>query len=99
MAAFRRGIDETLDAPLPTACLRFAGGRLRETHIAGEYQAGISGRVVYRRINIHVGVCQKCRQAAGSPYPALVLVDRTFRLAWRSYRLTRDALSEQILSM
>ena len=55
-------IDQTYDAPLPEACPHCAGRRLSETHVAAQYQTEIPRRVIYRRFDVHVGVCDECGQ-------------------------------------
>jgi transposase len=56
-------IDETYDAPLPERCPHCDGRRLSETHVAVQYQTEIPRRVIYRRFDVHVGVCDGCGQA------------------------------------
>ncbi len=57
-----RRIDETYDVPLPAECPRCGERRLRETHVAAQYQTEIPRTVVYRRFDVHVGVCDHCGQ-------------------------------------
>ncbi|MGA7409502.1 MAG: IS66 family transposase [Bryobacteraceae bacterium] len=56
-------IDETYDVPLPAKCPRCGEHRVRETHVAAQYQTEIPRTVIYRRFAVHVGVCQRCGQA------------------------------------
>ena len=50
-------IDESYDVALPQPCPRCGDGRVRETHIAQQYQTEIPRTVIYRRFDVHVGVC------------------------------------------
>jgi transposase len=56
-------IDETYDVPLPKQCPRCGKGRVRETHVAPQYQTEIPRSVIYRRFDVHVGMCQHCGHA------------------------------------
>ncbi|HEV3192428.1 MAG TPA: IS66 family transposase [Polyangiaceae bacterium] len=56
-------IDETYDVPLPAECPHCGEGRVQETHVAAQYQTEIPRRVIYRRFDVHVGVCGRCGQA------------------------------------
>ena len=56
-------IDETYDVPLPAKCPRCGEHRVRETHVAAQYQTEIPRTVIYRRFAVHVGVCRRCGQA------------------------------------
>ena len=53
-------IDESYEVALPQPCPRCGDGRVRETHIAQQYQAEIPRTVIYRRFDVHVGVCAHC---------------------------------------
>jgi transposase len=55
-------IDETYDAPLPAACPQCGGAHVSETHVVAQYQTEIPRRVIYRRFDVHVGVCERCGQ-------------------------------------
>lgn len=59
-------IDETYDAPLPPTCPHCASQQVRETHVAAQYQTEIPRTVIYRRFDVHVGMCDDCgRPVAG----------------------------------
>jgi transposase len=62
-------IDETYEVPLPEACPRCGGHRLRETHVAPQYQTEIPRQVTYRRFNVHLGHCNDCGQAVEGRHP------------------------------
>jgi transposase len=53
-------IDETYDVPLPVHCSHCGGCRVRETHVAVQYQAEIPRQVIYRQFDVHVGACHDC---------------------------------------
>ena len=53
-------IDETYDAPLPAECPHCGERRVRETHVAAQYQTEIPRTVIYRRFDVHVGACEDC---------------------------------------
>lgn len=53
-------IDETYDAPLPAECSHCGERRVRETHVAAQYQTEIPRTVIYRRFDVHVGACKDC---------------------------------------
>jgi transposase len=53
-------IDETYDAPLPPTCPHCASPQVRETHVAAQYQTEIPRTVIYRRFDVHVGMCNDC---------------------------------------
>lgn len=55
-------IDETYDVPLPPECLHCGDQRVQETHVTAQYQTEIPRTVIYRRFNVHVGVCGRCGQ-------------------------------------
>lgn len=61
-------IDETHEAPLPTACPD-CGGLLDETHIAHQYQTDIPRRPVIRQFNVHCGRCRGCGQTCQGRHP------------------------------
>jgi len=56
-------IDETYDVPLPPQCPDCGDRQVRETHVASQYQTEIPRTVIYRRFDVHVGVCQRCGHA------------------------------------
>jgi transposase len=56
-------IDETYDVPLPSACPQCGQRRVRETRVATQYQTEIPRTVIYRRFDVHVGVCDHCGHA------------------------------------
>jgi transposase len=56
-------IDETYDVPLPTECPHCGDRQVRETHVAAQYQTEMPRTVIYRRFDVHVGVCDRCGQA------------------------------------
>src|SRR5271169_4698415 len=59
-------IDEVYDAPLPQACPHCASQQVSETHVAVQYQTEIPRTVIYRRFDVHVGMCDHCgRTIAG----------------------------------
>jgi transposase len=62
-------IDETYDAPLPQRCPHCDGQRLSETHVADQYQTEIPRTVIYRRFNVHVGVCDDCGRPVQGRHP------------------------------
>jgi transposase len=53
-------IDETYDVPLPVHCSHCGSCRVRETHVAVQYQAEIPRQVIYRQFDVHVGACHDC---------------------------------------
>lgn len=55
-------IDETYDVPLPGECPHCGHGKLRETHVAAQYQTEIPRKVIYRRFDVHIGICDRCGQ-------------------------------------
>jgi transposase len=56
-------IDETYDVPLPPQCPHCGDRQVRETHVAPQYQTEIPSVVIYRRFDVHVGVCDGCGHA------------------------------------
>jgi transposase len=56
-------IDETYDVPLPTKCPHCGECQVRETHVAPQYQTEIPRTVIYRRFQVHVGLCDHCGRA------------------------------------
>lgn len=52
-------IDEVHEAVLPARCPS-CGGRVHETHVAGQYQVEIPRKAIYRKFNVHVGECTCC---------------------------------------
>jgi transposase len=56
-------IDETYDVPLPPECPHCGERRVRETHVAAQYQTEIPRTIIYRRFEVHVGVCDHCGRA------------------------------------
>jgi transposase len=61
-------IDETLDAPLPTACPG-CGGSIRETDVATQFQAEIPRRPIIRQFNVHIGCCRACGKRIQGRHP------------------------------
>jgi transposase len=55
-------IDQTYDVPLPAQCPHCGGRHTSETHVAPQYQTEIPRTVIYRRFDVHVGVCHHCGQ-------------------------------------
>ena len=53
-------IDEHYDVPLPHSCSCCGGTRLRETHVASQYQTDIPRRPICRQFDIHFGACLDC---------------------------------------
>jgi transposase len=62
-------IDETYDAPLPERCPHCHGRQLSETHVAAQYQTEIPRQVIYRRFDVHAGVCARCGQTVEGRHP------------------------------
>src|SRR5690606_13160684 len=62
-------IDQTYDAPLPSACPHCGGRRLSENRVAAQYQTEIPRTVVYRRFDVHVGACQQCGRRVEGRHP------------------------------
>ena len=56
-------IDERYDVPLPPECPHCGERQVHETHVAAQYQTEIPRTVIYRRFDVHVGVCDRCGQA------------------------------------
>lgn len=56
-----RKIDETHEAALPARCPACGGG-VRETRIDHQYQVEIPRRPIYRKFNVHIGVCACCQR-------------------------------------
>jgi transposase len=56
-------IDETYDVPLPAKCPHCGEHQVRETHVAPQYQTEIPRTVIYRRFDVHAGVCDHCGRA------------------------------------
>lgn len=56
-------IDETYDVPLPEECPHCGSRQLHETHVALQYQTEIPRTVIYRRFDVHQGVCNGCGHA------------------------------------
>jgi transposase len=52
-------VDETFDAPLPSACPD-CGGAVEETTVAAQFQTEIPRRPLIRRFDVHVGCCRAC---------------------------------------
>lgn len=61
-------IDETLDAPLPTACPH-CGGTIRETEVAKQFQTEIPRRPIIRQFNVHIGCCCGCGKRIQGRHP------------------------------
>jgi len=53
-------IDEKYDVPLPAKCPHCNEQRVRETHVAPQYQTEIPRTVIYRQFDVHVGICDHC---------------------------------------
>lgn len=62
-------IDETYEASLPKTCPYCAGRHLSETRVATQYQTEIPRTVIYRRFDVHIGVCDDCGQAVEGRHP------------------------------
>jgi transposase len=56
-------VDETYDVPLPEQCRHCGSRQVRESHVAPQYQSEIPRTVIYRRFDVHVGVCEQCGHA------------------------------------
>ena len=56
-------IDEHYDVPLPDHCPCCGGVRLRETHVAAQYQTDIPCRPICRQFDVHFGTCLDCGRA------------------------------------
>ena len=56
-------IDESYDVPLPPECPHCGDRELREIRIAPQYQTEIPRTIIYRRFDVHVGVCDGCGHA------------------------------------
>lgn len=62
-------VHETHDVPVPTTCPD-CGGRVRETHVAAQYQEDLPPVVpIVRRFDIHVGACRGCRRRVQGRHP------------------------------
>jgi len=61
-------VDETLDAPLPTACPD-CGGSIHETDGATQFQAEVPRRPIIRQFNIHIGCCRACGKRVQGRHP------------------------------
>jgi transposase len=61
-------IDETLEAPLPTACPD-CGGSIKETEVATQFQTEIPRRPIVRQFNVHVGCCCGCGKRVQGRHP------------------------------
>lgn len=55
-------IDETYDVPLPKSCPHCDSQGVCETHVDAQYQTEIPRQVIYRRFDVHVGVCGDCHR-------------------------------------
>ena len=53
-------IDEAYDVPMPKECPHCGDDQVRETHVDPQYQTEIPRTVIYRRFDVHVGVCDRC---------------------------------------
>lgn len=56
-------IDEIYNVPLLAKCPHCGQGKVRETHVAAQFQTEIPRRVIYRRFDVHVGKCEACGRA------------------------------------
>jgi transposase len=63
-----RKIDEVHEAAVPAQCPA-CGGRVRETHVATQYQTEIPRRPIHRQFNVHVGECTCCGQRVQGRHP------------------------------
>jgi transposase len=62
-------VHEEHDVPLPASCPR-CGDRLRETHVAAQYQEDLPPvQPVVRRFTIHVGRCRGCHRRVQGRHP------------------------------
>jgi len=61
-------IDETLEAPLPTACPN-CGGSVTETEVARQFQTEIPRRPIIRQFNVHIGCCCGCGKRIQGRHP------------------------------
>jgi len=62
-------IDETHEAPLPSACPQCGGQHVAETHTAEQFQTEVVCRVVQRKFVVHVGQCASCGQRVQGRHP------------------------------
>lgn len=53
-------VDEIYDAPLPVGC-PCCGGEIEFLKIEEQFQAEIPRRVIWRKFNVHIGRCRRCR--------------------------------------
>jgi transposase len=56
-------IDETYDVPLPADCPHCGSRKVSETHVDAQYQTEVPRQVIFRRFDVHVGTCARCRRA------------------------------------
>jgi transposase len=62
-------VHETHDVPVPQTCPD-CGGRVRETHVAAQYQEDLPPVVpLVRRFDVHVGQCRDCRRRVQGRHP------------------------------
>jgi transposase len=61
-------IDETLEAPLPSACPE-CGGPIQETAVAPQYQVEIPRKPLHRQFNVHIGHCHDCGRRVQGHHP------------------------------
>ena len=61
-------IDETYEAPLPSAC-PCCGGEVIFDHTARQYQEEMPRRPIYRQFNVEVGKCSRCQKQVQGRHP------------------------------
>lgn len=62
-------VHETHDVPVPNTCPD-CGGRVREMHVAAQYQEDLPPVVpIVRRFDVHVGVCRGCHRRVQGRHP------------------------------
>ena len=62
-------VHEPLDVPVPTTCPA-CGGRVRETHVAAQYQEDLPPvEPIVRRFDVHVGECAGCHRRVQGRHP------------------------------
>lgn len=62
-------IDETLEAPLPSACPHCGGTHIEATAVCQQYQTEIPRMPIHRQFNIHVGRCGDCGKRVQGRHP------------------------------
>lgn len=53
-------LDEIIDVPLPVCCPHCQSDKVRESHVATQYQIELPAQPIQRRFDVHVGCCDAC---------------------------------------